>query len=1186
MRFGPTRHRRRGTTRVASARLVIVYSVAIVVALALIGGTGLVGPAGAQTPTPTPTPTGPGGPKITLINPSEGLDPVLVDPREPADSPNISDRFDGLNTAYHITASVTGSPANAIVEAAWVPDGANEITAGTLQRVGTTDVWELQWEIPASVPEGEGILRVYLYEQRASGLEQVAVDEVVATMRHEGEPTADPLPAEETVELTWPTQGGPIGFFKSKLGAWRTVVDGSVSAFGNRVDLAYSTAPVGADPVWTFCGSAGTTINAQGGVTAAGANGARTFRRVCTLASADVPSKVTAMGAIALEPDTPSHSGVFTNDSSDAHRVAPYLQNPSTMKVDLIPVPPASATAAWPTGKRRVAGSDCLAVDVFVTDPLDRPVQGANVDLHMTGPSDQVGFGDEASASTGSSADQPPNEAKDSHNVEQAWDCDAPGDRFGEQGDTNVPGGDDVKHIESAVAGTGMSGPANAQFFFGKFRAHYFSEDVGFSDVVAWVDEPPVSEVQEEREADSDTFDAGEKSDALRAQWLPQGINISFSPTGVSAPPGQCTPITVRVRSGSRAVPGINVDLHGTGPDNQLDFCDPAEGSPRSAPNAAAANHTNEDQGEASHGGDPPQAQHTETETDDSGNLTVGLISPITGDTTIQAWVDGEALKDQNNDVLDSGEVNARASMNWLSSLAQAQLSFINPSPYGASGTPGSGNGTRVANTRDADSLYDVVVRVDAIGVPGVELLVSQDATTFRKLGDMTQIAESDLWQFDWNVDATEDSSPTLRAQIIGTDRREDIQISVNNAGGTGPPPSRAYETAKIQSPINGTVAAFLNGALEIKGTASSGAEGVELYYTKAPAKDTPQGADWLFCGYVDLSGTGTTPQTFAGQCRLQASDQASLVTGVAAVTFDCGAPLPANDGCDGNPAASPARQPGEKESGDAHRIYGIEGAPLLQLEPAESSGVIRTCQPLTLRLTDATGQALGGENVDVHLTGPNDGARFCQPQGGSTRRAPDEGAHTGAETDEGLHTESDPDTHHTEGETRPNGTFSFGVTSNAKGDSNITIWVDRNDDDVPDSAESSDISVLHWVKRASGSGGKKCTERGTQGSDVLRGTSGTDVLCGLGGKDRLIGLGGKDTLVGGKGNDKLLGGRGNDRLSGAEGADLLKGGRGRDKLNGGLGKDRLTGGSGRDFCAGGRGSDRSKGCETNRKRG
>lgn len=108
---------------------------------------------------------------------------------------------------------------------------------------------------------------------------------------------------------------------------------------------------------------------------------------------------------------------------------------------------------------------------------------------------------------------------------------------------------------------------------------------------------------------------------------------------------------------------------------------------------------------------------------------------------------------------------------------------------------------------------------------------------------------------------------------------------------------------------------------------------------------------------------------------------------------------------------------------------------------------------------------------------------------------------------------------------------------------------------------------------------GRRCTIKGSNGTDVLVGTEDQDVICGRGGNDVVDGRGGDDVLYGDGGYDVLKGGSGSDRVMGSAGNDVLKGGAGLDQLFGGGGRDVLNardgrkgelvdGGSGRDVCA------------------
>ena len=1219
----------------AGARTILASVIVILIALAGAQGVALVYSSGAIAQ-PQPTGTAPSGPVIKLLNPHPGYDPVTVSPQEPADPPKISDKFDGVDNAYHIVAWTDQIPANSVVEATWTPNDENAITAGTLLPVpGSTDTWELFWEIPASVTEGGGVMRVDLFRQTGGGLDSIADDEVEADLFHEGTyPGGDEEPAEDTVELTWPAQDGQLGFYKGRGGAWRAIVDGvasgpflttvttpggsstTLTGGTQRIWVFFTTSQPGEAPEFTQCATIRTdnvTRNADNTVP---------WRATCLLAGKTLPSEITALVAVAGERDQPSRSGTTgtaeqTQESADVHRIAGFEQDPRQMKIVWDPREPATQTASWPTGERRVANSDCLEIIAYARDQMDRPVIGANVDFHVQGPNDLVGFGDDAqddTGSNGSSNEKPPEKG---HNQEYGWDCDSPGNLWTDSpistadryGDHNIPaGGDDIKHMET-TAGTGLSagGPLPQP---GGFRIDVFSPDPGFAEVIAWVDDEPLAAGEPLRPLDDDLIESGEPSSTLRTQWFPGPMRVELDPPSGGAAVGTCRRYTARVRAGTAAVPNINVDVHASGPDDQLDFCDPGDGSLRRAPEAG--DHQQEDAAEGSHSGAPPQLQHTQGETSAEGNFVFGLISPTSGDTTITVWVDGEP--DADNDIFNSGELTVTGSNTWASNAGEARVRFVNPSGYG-------GSGDNVSTQQDGDNNFHLVARVDAAEViPGVEFLIAPgtgtSVGTFTKIGDASRVGESDTYEMMWSVPQT-DGSYTLRAQIAGTERRDDRAITINRESRgtvpTPPPPTQdapAFETADLAQPGVSSNAPFSQGETVMTGTASAGAEAVDFYYTKTGAAQVRDSAAWTLCGTVTFTGSSTQPRPFSGKCKLTGTDVAASVTGLAVVAADCDANL----GC----TASRVR-----ESGDAHRVFGYDANPVVLIEPAEDAAPPGDCQRYEFSVEDQNGLPIASANIDVHLSGPNQNVAFCTVQGNTPRRAPDQGAHGLGGIDHGTHPE-EGGTKHTEGEVNADGRMILGIVSNADGDSQLTAWADIADNDAQDGDEPIDTALMHWGDTG-GRGGPVCTETGTADDDVLFGTKNDDVICGgggddvirgLGGDDKLIGNGGKDILRGGKGNDVLqgggandrlrgdagndrlrgnkgndvlVGGAGNDNMNGAGGKDVLKGNRGRDvlsgrsqndRLNGGASNDRLNGGSGRDVCRGGPGRNTKRGCE------
>jgi hypothetical protein len=436
-----------------------------------------------------------------------------------------------------------------------------------------------------------------------------------------------------------------------------------------------------------------------------------------------------------------------------------------------------------------------------------------------------------------------------------------------------------------------------------------------------------------------------------------------------------------------------------------------------------------------------------------------GLTSPVSDDTTIEAWVDyNEDSGVTDTDTRASEEPGGTATLTWAASAADARVSFLNPSGYGGA------DPSIVSNKTDTDGKYHIVTRVDSVEVPGIELLISANGTTFTKIGDATQVSGTDTWDLPWDVNVN-DGSYTLRARITGTtDKIEDRAISVENDAAPPDPTVQPAETAEITKPLNGTIVPFSQKRTTVEGKASAGSDGIDVYYTKVAAKDTPVGGDWIFCGYIDLT-QGTAPQTFSGSCRLQGADQASSVKGIAAVPYDCDQP----NGCDATPPAPPQeRQPGGEEAGDAHRVFGTEGNPKITIEPAETAAEPGTCEKYVVHVTDATGQAIDNQNVDVHATGPTDALDFCAPaEGGSNHNAPQEGGHAveSGQEDEGTHPdETNPDTQHIEGSTNDQGRFVFGLASPDEGDSQLLAWIDSTDNDEKGDSEAGDTALMHWT--------------------------------------------------------------------------------------------------------------------------
>ncbi|MFN2587476.1 MAG: hypothetical protein ABR613_05075, partial [Actinomycetota bacterium] len=920
----------RVAARMSLGVIAAVTCLMLVLAGASMGFTGSIAfsmqPSPSGSPSGSPSPTGPAGPQIFLLNPSLSYDPHFRftepprDPSDPAnptadpDPPKISDEYDGTDERYHVVAVVKNPPPNVLIEAYYAAEGQNEVTVGQLTPVpGSDDTYELVWNVPENtISPGFGTFAVRMFSQTASGFEEVAAHEVPVRMQHDtslnlGEPLIEEA---ETVELLWPSQAGPLGFYKPSGpgGLWRTIVNGTTSQGvvgtsspetgqqGNRnvyqVRLFYSVSPIGVEPVYKACG----TITPS----APRADFSRTFAGPCTLVGEDVPSQVTAVAALAVqdqETDDPGSGAAGANvrepsqEGADAHRVQPYVPDPSELKIDL----DSSPVPDQPSRRHEQAGLRCLTYTVTVTDQLDRPVQGANVDIHVTGPDDQIRFGEDTSAASANGADLPPDKGHTS--IERLASCDPTigAAEAAQQGDHNVPGDDDLKHLESQF-GTGLTGGGGTSF--GQWRFHVYSASLGDSAITAWVDDESLTSESERRPADDDLVSATAPQDTNFAQWLPSAPAVTIDPTGATAPAGSCQRFVVRVRGGARAVRGANVDVHATGPNNDLDFCDPSDASQRQAPDRGTG-HNAEDQGEMAHAGQPPVAQHTEGETNDQGNFVVGIMSPVAGDTTLTAWYDGGEAPFDNDDQA-TGEATSTATTNWIQSTGDAAISFLNPSPYG--------NVTNVGRKEDVDTAYHIVTRVSSLlPVPGVEVFYRSGTAPLVKIADATRVGESDTFEAYWPVDVA-DGSYTLVARIKDTNITVEQSVTVNNSPTQTNPQDVPFETLEITAPLDGQRASFVRGKLTMRGVASAGAEGFHLYYTRASSLATPGSGAWTQCGTSTLP-SGSAPKEWTLDCTLQGSDQPAMVTGVAAFAYDCP---------QGNCMVQRT-----SHSGDAHRVFG-----------------------------------------------------------------------------------------------------------------------------------------------------------------------------------------------------------------------------------------------------------------------
>lgn len=440
----------------ASARRVLAVLIGLLVTVLALQGIASVKPGGfeafAQT-SPSPGPA-----TIELINPDETT------------SEEISARSDGANNVYDLVAWVGNPPVNPVVQFKYTPDGTNQPTLSIIcsdtgtqnARQVSADTWECEWNLQG-VADGGGTLRAELYSE---GSGKLAEDEEPVTIDQTG----------QTVEILYPAQAGPVGFYTGPDGIASGMIEVTTSAANaddtgtNQVNVYYSMAPPGAEPAFELCGSSEITGGGQDSIR-------------CDLAADDPdtvqrendPSRVTAIAAVAVEVtngDLPPDPVTGTDpdreedlDSADAHRAFGYEQEPGSV-------------TATPQTHQAAAGSCSQIITAEVLDTNGRRIVGINVDVHAAGPTDNLFFDDDEAATNTSRHKAPENhETQPSANCE---DTEPPPNFNGTQGfHARVEA--DIKHIESTDAtGTDENG---------RFTFQLYSVDAGATQFTVWADE-------------------------------------------------------------------------------------------------------------------------------------------------------------------------------------------------------------------------------------------------------------------------------------------------------------------------------------------------------------------------------------------------------------------------------------------------------------------------------------------------------------------------------------------------------------------------------------------------------------------------------------------------------------------------------------------------------------------------
>lgn len=504
----------------------------------------------------------------------------LLNPSGYSTTPELSTKSD-QDGLYHFVAWVPTLPPNPIVEFEIQIAGGNSVRTIDAQRVGT-DTFEA-FDNLANVSDGAYVVVARLY---SSGVQvEGGSDSQAVTVRN------SVLAQSDTVEITHPSNGGGLGFFTPKGAPPRALVDVRASEGTPQVRVLVTTAPPGTEPTWVQCGS--------------GTPSGEVARVRCTLPEDVQPNAVTALAAVANQTPPPGAPQATADDAGDAHRVSPYVATPAHVSVE-----PSSI---------RAEVSTCRELTATVLDQLGRPISGANVDIHATGPSDQLQF-----ATGGNAMDfQPPDAGP--HSNENAHPC-AELDPARQQGETNRIGQHDEKHIESRsnIANPGTNNQGNYVFAL-------FSDVQGGTNAVVWADAN-----------DDDVRQATEASGGAQIGWgedPPEPQTEVFLSDGSAQTVGGCARMTMSVRRGGSALSGVNADIHLAGSDAM--FCSVDGGTAMSFP-------TGDDHTAGAHA---DGTRHGEGQTDASGQIVFGVSAASEGEVVVTGWFD-----ETDDDVIASGE--------------------------------------------------------------------------------------------------------------------------------------------------------------------------------------------------------------------------------------------------------------------------------------------------------------------------------------------------------------------------------------------------------------------------------------------------------------------------------------------------------------------------------------------------
>ena len=426
------------------ARAVLIAVLCFIVALAALQASAFLVDGAPAFGQGSPTPTSRF--RIQFINPTENT------------SNEVSNEPGGTDSLYHIVAWVNEVPPSPKVEFKLFNEDANRedpVGEGTL--VGT-DAYEFKWPV-TGVADGTYELRAILFSSNAEVSRDT--EEIVVNNTPEAEqfPPRPPGVADESqseaVEITYPPNGGGMGWFRPNPGNGprNTVMDATSSAATEAIDAFYTTSPPGNEPAWQDC-------NEDDEAKDDSADGIR-----CTIRDQDNPAAITAVALVAKDTDEALPTLDPDFDVADAHRAFPYEQDANTVEI----------TPVQHQKNQTPDGFPCSdVITATVKDQAGRKIADINVDVHAAGPTDRLSFDD---SGDNTHENKPP----ENHAAEGNVDCesDPPGNGDSQQGDHEIAGPGDTKHIESVDDTTDG----------GTFTFQLHSQDAGGTQFTVWADE-------------------------------------------------------------------------------------------------------------------------------------------------------------------------------------------------------------------------------------------------------------------------------------------------------------------------------------------------------------------------------------------------------------------------------------------------------------------------------------------------------------------------------------------------------------------------------------------------------------------------------------------------------------------------------------------------------------------------